>query len=64
MWSMVVVRDNSVEQIRYFRDILNAKTYTLNFIKKCDNTFSQDLKLEDGEYYYKNGLSIGLYQES
>lgn len=63
-WIFVVVRDNSVEQTRYFKDFFNGQIFTDNFIKQIDPEFTSN-NLPDyikNEYYKKDNLTIGLYQ--
>lgn len=60
-WSMIVVRDNSVESIKHFDDYQNGLEYTVNFLEKVDSNFDGEINFLDGEYYRSNDITIGLY---
>lgn len=65
IWSMIVVRDNTVETVKHFDDYFKAQDYVDKFIEKIDKGFYSPVNYGEGEYYYNinEGLSIGIYTE-
>lgn len=63
MWSMIVVRDNSVESIKHFDNYQNGLEYTVNFLEKVDSKFNGEINFLDGEYYSSNDFTVGLYSD-
>jgi len=68
-WTFIVVRDNSIEQVRTFSDFWAGCDYTDNFISKVDPDFADGTSKKPfpaynrGESYRKDNLTIGLYKE-
>jgi len=62
-WIFVVCRDNSVEQVKTFKDFWEGANFTDNFIKRIEPGVG-DLPAYNRNEHYKNGdLTVGLYKD-
>lgn len=61
-WTFLVIRDNSVEQIKSFGDFWEGCEYTDNFIRSIDPNIADMPAYNRGEYYRNNHLTVGLYK--
>jgi len=62
-WIFIVCRDNSVEQVKTFKDFWEGANFTDNFIKRIEPGVG-DLPAYNRNEYYKNGdLTVGLYKD-
>jgi hypothetical protein len=62
-WVFIVCRDNSVEQVKVFKDFWEGAIYTDNFIKGIDPNMPYLPAYNRGESYKYNNLSVGLYKD-
>ena len=60
-WTFLVIRDNSVEQIRSFSDFWAGCEYTDNFIRSIDPNMVDMPAYNRGEHYHRDDLTVGLY---
>lgn len=67
-WVFVVVRDNSVEQVKVFDDFWVGADYADSFIEKIDPVFAKNgaglPAYNRNESYKKDDLSVGLYRNT
>jgi hypothetical protein len=64
-WVFIVVRNNTVERVKFFSDFWDGAEYTDDFIKSIDPVFDGNFPAYNrGENYKNNDLTIGLYRES
>lgn len=63
IWVFVVVRDNSVEQVKFFKDFWEGASFADNFIKRIEPGLSYFPAYNRGECYKNADLTIGLYKE-
>lgn len=62
-WIFIVCRDNSVEQVKVFKDFWEGATFTDNFIKRVEPGVGSLPAYNRGENYKNNDLTVGLYPE-
>lgn len=62
-WVFIVCRDNSVEQVKVFKDYWEACTYTDNFIKRIEPGISVLPNYNRNENYKNTNLTVGLYKD-
>lgn len=62
-WIFIVVRDNSVEQVKVFKDFWEGADYTDNFIKRIEPGIEHLPSYNKGENYINNNFTIGLYKD-
>ena len=60
-WTFIVIRDNTVEQIKSFSDFWAGCEYTDNFIRSIDPDMTDMPAYNRGEHYHKDDLTVGLY---
>lgn len=60
-WVFIVIRDNTVEQVKVFKDFWEGATFTDNFIKRVEPDLSYLPAYNRGESYSNGNLTIGLY---
>jgi len=67
-WVFIVVRNNAVEQTRTFSDFWQGAKYTDHFIALIDPNFGNGNPCfpayNRGEFYSKDGVTVGLYKDS
>jgi hypothetical protein len=61
-WIFIVCQNNTVEQVKVFKDFWEGATFTDNFIKRVEPGIGNLPAYNRGEYYKSNNLSIGLYK--
>jgi hypothetical protein len=62
-WVFVVVRNNSVEQGKVFKDFWEGATFTDNFIKRIEPGVANLPEYNRGQNYRNDDLSVGLYKD-
>ena len=62
-WIFIVCRDNSVEQVKTFKDFWEGATYTDNFIKRIEPGIGDLPAYNRGESYKNGDLTVGLYND-
>jgi hypothetical protein len=62
-WVFVVARNNSVEQVKVFKDFWEGANFADNFIKRIEPGVGNLPEYNRGEYYKNDDLTIGLYPE-
>lgn len=60
-WAFIVVRDNSVEQVKIFNDFWEGCKHTDDFIKSIDPNIEMLPAYNRGQNYKNENLSVGLY---
>jgi len=64
LWSLIVVRNNTVEIFKSFNDYFEAENYTYDFISNVDRSFVFPINFNGGEYYSNGEITIGLYHST
>ena len=62
-WIFIVCRDNSVEQVKTFKDFWGGATFTDNFIKRIEPGVGNLPAYNRGENYKNADLTVGLYKD-
>jgi len=62
-WIFIVCRDNSVEQVKVFKDFWEGATFTDNFIKRIEPGIGNLPAYNRGESYRNDDLTVGLYKD-
>lgn len=62
-WIFIVCRDNSVEQVKTFKDFWEGANFTDNFIKRIEPGIGDLPAYNRGEYYKNDDLTVGLYKD-
>lgn len=62
-WIFIVCRDNSVEQVKTFKDFWEGANYTDNFIKRIEPGVGDLPAYNRGENYRNDDLTVGLYKD-
>jgi len=62
-WVFVVARNNSVEQVKVFKDFWEGANFADNFIKRMEPSPTSLPAYNRGEYYTNDDLTVGLYPE-
>jgi hypothetical protein len=67
-WVFIVIRDNTVEKIKFFDDFWKGADFTDQFISMIDPTLKERNggfpAYNRGEYYTMDTLTIGLFKET
>lgn len=68
MWIFIVVRNNTIEKLKIFKDFWEGADFTDQFISMIDPTLKERNggfpAYNRGEYYKTEELTIGLFKES
>jgi hypothetical protein len=62
-WVFAVVRNNSVEQVKVFKDFWEGANFADNFIKRIEPGVANLPEYNRGENYRNGDLSVGLYKD-
>ena len=62
-WVFIVCRNNSVEQVRTFKDFWEGAAFTDNFIKRIEPGVGDLPAYNRGESYKNDDLTVGLYKD-
>ena len=62
-WIFIVCRDNSVEQVKTFKDFWEGANFTDNFIKRIEPGVGDLPAYNRGENYRNDDLTVGLYKD-
>lgn len=62
-WIFIVCRDNTVEQVKVFKDFWEGATFTDNFIKRIQPSPPFYPAYNRGENYRNGDLTVGLYKD-
>lgn len=62
-WIFIVCRDNSVEQVKTFKDFWEGANFTDNFIKRIEPGVGDLPAYNRGENYKNGDLTVGLYKD-
>ena len=62
-WVFIVNRNNSVEQVKVFKDYWEGATFTDNFIKRIQPGLEILPDHNRGESYGNGDLTVGLYKD-
>lgn len=63
-WVFIVNRNNSVEQVKVFKDYWEGATFTDNFIKRIQPGLEILPDYNRGESYGNGDLTVGLYKDN
>jgi hypothetical protein len=62
-WIFIVCRNNTVEQVKIFKDYWEGANYTDVFIRRIEPSISMLPNYNRNESYKNNDLSVGLYKD-
>lgn len=62
-WIFIVCRNNTVEQVKTFKDYWEGADFADNFIKRVEPGLGDPPSYNKGEYYKNDDLTIGLYND-
>ena len=62
-WVFIVNRNNSVEQVKVFKDYWEGATFADNFIKRIEPGLEILPDYNRGESYGNGDLTVGLYKD-
>jgi hypothetical protein len=61
-WVFIVARNNSIEQVKMFKDYWSGASYTDSFIRNINPNMVDTPFYNRNESYVENDLSVGLYK--